>query len=81
MDHMPVIDFGGLPGDAPARPRPLVVRMVRAVERAFLRYRISSTQRYLDDCARDGILVGHVVDEWRWEIHDMRLRLAELEGK
>lgn len=89
MDHMPLVDLSGIAcgcdvehctGTCPARrSRTLLQRVARAVQRAALRYRIRSNQRYLADCEQHGIVIGHMVDEWRWDLHEMQVRLRELE--
>lgn len=44
----------------------------------WLQYEISSTQAYLDDCARDGLIHSLHLDEWRARLADMRVELATL---
>lgn len=63
----------------PAPRRSLVRRMVLAARRAALRFEISSTEQYLAQAERDGIVVSDTVVEWGWLLQAKRAELRELE--
>lgn len=74
-------DCTGICDPSPASPRrSLLQRAVTAARRRVLQFQIRSTEKYLDEAAAAGILVGNVINEWHWQLHDLRARLAALQG-
>lgn len=68
---------------APSMPRmPWLTQAIVTIRResraAWLRYEIASTQAYLDDCAKDGLIRSLHLDEWRGRLAEMRVELATL---
>ena len=52
---------------------------IRRQSRAlWLRYEIDETERYLADCAKDGLIRSLHLDEWRTRLAEMRVELATL---
>lgn len=50
-------------------------------KRCMLRYQISSSERYLALCEREGITEGRTISEWRYQLQEQRRQLAALEGR
>lgn len=65
-----------------ANPMPWLTDAIQTIRResraAWLRFEISSTQAYLDDCAQDGLIHSLHLDEWRTRLAEMRVELATL---
>jgi hypothetical protein len=68
-----------LPSRIPTR-RPLLVRWWRAALRLWVRWQISATEQYLDDCERDGITDSLSIRDFHRQLDAMRVRLALLEN-
>lgn len=49
-------------------------------KRWSLGYKIRSNERYLALCEREGITGGHIVEQWKAQLCDMRAELARLKG-
>ena len=55
--------------------RGFVSRAVRAVQRAHLRFVISSAQQYIAKCRRDGITTTQTLADWEQQVFEDRVRL------
>ena len=50
-------------------------------KRCVLRFKISSSERYLALCESEGIADGKSIKEWRFQLQEQRRQLAALEAQ
>lgn len=50
-------------------------------KRCVLRFKISSSERYLATCEAEGITQGRSIDEWKRQLAEQRMQLDLLEGR